>query len=65
MDDDDASLLSKGLEIDSRLRYHRHRAEKVGCSLGDDASILSARRGRDALKRGKGVAGRFAKTGAG
>ena len=51
MDDDDASLLSKGLEIDSRLRYHRHRAEKVGCSLGDDASILSVRRGRDALKR--------------
>ena len=51
MDDDDASLLSKGFEIDSRLRYHRHRAEKVGCSLGDDASILSVRRGRDALKR--------------
>ena len=51
MDDDDASLLSKGLEIDSRLRYHRHRAEKVGCSLGDDASIFSVRRGRDALKR--------------
>ena len=51
VDDDDASLLSKGLEIDSRLRYHRHRAEKVGCSLGDDASILSVRRGRDALKR--------------
>jgi hypothetical protein len=51
VDDDDASLVSKGFEIDSRLRYHRHRAEKVGCSLGDDASILSVRRGRDALKR--------------
>ena len=51
MDDDDASLISKGLEIDSRLKHQRYRAEKVGCSLGDDASILSVRRGRDALKR--------------
>lgn len=50
---DDASVASWSTDIDLKLRKARGRAARLEVSLGDDCSIATAQRGRDALRRAR------------